>query len=259
MSTNQPSNPPNRHQDAYVSADDADDFEYEIEPPDADVVLAAQRRAEEDLATAERVIDVDAVYRDLDNREGRDGAWEPGDLRFSLKHLLIGTTAVGVLLGIWSAGLLSGQLFACFIGVSLVTLGGIHAFLDWRERRRREALVAQRRYELARARGDFDGDAPPAFAADFADLRQELREFLRFGVRELLIATAVAALLLVLVRLVGVGGAAALVGLVALGGLALQAMDYELHRGVVVAWWVSILAFCLLLLGDLASSALGFG
>lgn len=243
--------------------EDDDGLDYELEPPDEDVVRLARRRASEDVAEAERSIDVDAVYRELQGRGAEDAAWEPSDFRFGVRELLIATGVVALLLGVWRVGLLGPGAFAGFIAVSLIGLGAAHTYLAWRERRRHEVLIARQRYELAKARGDLDdGEAPapppPTLGPAWDELKTTLRDTLRFGVRELLLLTVFVALLMVPVRFLGAGATAALVGLTVLAGLALQAADFELPRPVVLVWWLLILAYCALMVGQLIAGLLGF-
>lgn len=255
--------PPSEPTDATLWEDD-DGVEYELEPPDEAVLRGAEARARDDLERAQHAIDVDAVYRELEGRSEEDLSWEPGDFRFSTKHLLIATTAIAVLLGAWKAAVLTPHSFAALVAVALLVLGSAHAYIAWRERRRQEALLARQRYEraAAHAEGGF-GDAPegaePTLGSAWEELRSAAGGTLRFGLRELGLLMLFVAVLMVPLRYLGAGPTAALVGLAVLGGLGLQAADFDLPRWALGVWWLLILAYCLLTLGQAAAAGLGYG
>ena len=242
--------------------EDDDGLDYELEPPDEDVVRMEKDRAQAEMAQAQHAIDVDAVYRKLDGRDEADFSWDPAEFRFGIRELLIATGVVALLLGMWRIGFLSPNLFAAFIAVALVGLGAAHTYVAWRERKRHEALIERQAYELRRARGEHGPEnllpeEPEPSVPGWEELKQTVRENLRFGIREMLTVTAFVALLMVPVRIVGAAGTAALVGLLVLVGLALQAADYELPRWIHRLWWLLILAYCVLMLGDTVAQALG--
>ncbi len=255
--------------------DDDDAGDYELEPVDEHVVRQAENRAREELAQAERAIDVDRVYRELEGRseEGESswepGAWEPGSWKpssfsFGIKHLLLATGAFALLLGLWQMGLFSVHGFSVLVALSLVVLGAAHAFFDWRDRRRQEATFARQRYDHGRAMGEIGINIPPpetpstSLATAWEGVKRDLRGFLRFGIRELLIITAVVAVLTVIARTITLGFTAVLVGMIALGGLGLQAFDFELSRSMKIVWWASIFAYCILTVISAIATAIGF-
>jgi hypothetical protein len=88
-----------------AAASDDDDVELELEPVDAEILAAAKRRAEETVVAASRAIDIDEIYRDAE--PGGDAPL-PTDLfkniryQFQVKHLLIATAVIAVLLAVMS-------------------------------------------------------------------------------------------------------------------------------------------------------------
>ncbi|TWT99094.1 hypothetical protein Pla108_00270 [Botrimarina colliarenosi] len=224
-----------------------DDFEYEVEPADEEVTAHQVRRAREDLARAERAIDVDAIYRELENRGDFDAAFEKFRARFSVRSVLIATTVVAIILGVGGLGIFNGTTFAGFICLSLIGLGSAHAWLNYQEGRRRAELIARREAELRRARGDADDDFEPEPAQPPPSPAELLASFFRFTLMDLMIATAAAAVMLTLMSFAGSAGkAAAAMGALAITGFALQAAEINIPRPLLLAWWLALLGYCVL-------------
>lgn len=228
-----------------MSENPAEDDDYELEPPDEEVTRNQQRRAQEELAKAQRAIDVDAVYRDLGPRD------DLGDLvasvrpRFSVRSILVATTAVAVVLGIGGSGLLNGTTFAIFLCLVLVGLGAAHGWLNYQEHKRQEEAIARRREELREARRGAGAERegveeedelpkPPTTAeVALAILRLSPGEWggaVAIGV----VTTALLAFAPSLPAAFGSMGAAAIIG------LALIAADVALPRLLVVAWGIAL-------------------
>jgi hypothetical protein len=243
--------------------DDEDgDWEYELEPPDEHVVEQARQAARRELEAAEHKIDVDAVYRQIENRDDVGAAFEKIGERlrggFGVKHLLIAITAIAVLLGLGMSGFFNGHLFAGLIVLSLVGLGAANVWLQWSDAQRREAAIRERARELARARGDVVDDEPePAAKSPFETIRDTIKGR-KYSLRDLLLATTFAALLLGLVRLTGsMSAAAAVMGAVAILGMVLHAIDYAAPRALVLAWWFAIAGYCVLTTLNVLTGLLG--
>lgn len=249
-----------------VSNEDEADFEYEVEPADAEVTANQQALARSELKQAEAAIDVDAIYREMDNRDTFDAALEGFKARFSIRTLLIATAAVAVVLGFGGSGLIGGGSFAVFICVSLVGLGSAHAWLNYKENQRREALIARRERELKLSRGETIDDEEEARDAKGslggtdgtpATLIGWLRTMTQFSALELLIAMGVASLMLVLMKVAGSPmGAAAAMGSLAIMGFAMQAGEMNIPRPAILAWWLALFGYCLL---TVASVVFGIG
>ncbi|MGL4513186.1 MAG: hypothetical protein ACRCT8_08855 [Lacipirellulaceae bacterium] len=246
--------------------DDEDgDWEYEVEPPDEHVVEQARAAARREIASAEHKIDVDAVYREIENRGDFDAAFDrlKTEFRggFGVKHLLIAITAIGVVLGLGMGGFFTGDAFAALIVLSLLALGAATVWLQWADARRREGAILERARELARSRGDEVPDAPQAPSLNPLEaIRNAIRQRGKFSLRDLFLATTFAAVLLGLVALTGsVSGAAAFMGVFAIVGMVLYAIDYTAPRPLVLAWWIAIAGYCVLAAATVLRNLLGFG
>ena len=141
---------------------ESDEGDYELEPVDEHVTRQAKKIAREEVARAERAVDVDQVYRELEGRDELDSSWEPGNFSFGIKHLLIATGVFGLMLGCLRIGLFTMGSFSTLVALSLVMLGAAHTFFDWRDRRRQEAVIARQRYDRGRAKGEIGINVPPA-------------------------------------------------------------------------------------------------
>lgn len=229
-----------------------DDFEYEVEPADVEVTAHQARQAREELKRAERAIDVDAIYRELNRQDDFDAAVGALKARFSIRNLLIATTVVALVLGLGFSGLFNGATFATFICLSLIGLGAAHAWLGYQESKRRAELVAHREEELRQARrvagvDDDEDDDATAPRRSIPSPAEVLREYFRFGLGEFMIACAAASVVIVLLYFMGsTPKRAAALGAVAITGLALQAAEVNVPRPLVLAFWLSLLGVCLL-------------
>lgn len=232
-----------------------DDFEYEVEPADEAVTAHQAQRAREDLKRAQQAVDVDAIYRELDRRDDFDAAFEEFRARFSVKSLLVATTVLAVLLAVARSSLVSGAGFAVLICLSLVGLGAAHAWLNFREARRREELIAKRQAELRAARGDAagDDDLPDSSIAGRSKARSRPAAvswgstFTQFTPTEGVLAVLASAVMLSLLYFAGTPaqGAGAL-GALALTGFALLAAEISIPRPLVLAWWITLMGFGML-------------
>src|SRR5580765_757869 len=80
---------------------DDDDVELDVEPPDAEVLAHEKRRAEKLVEVSEMSIDVDEIYRDLEQRDAPALPFKlPEKIRFQfqVKHMLIATAVLAVVL-----------------------------------------------------------------------------------------------------------------------------------------------------------------
>lgn len=237
-----------------------DGLDYEVEPVDEYVLQQEALRAREQVEEAKAAVDVDALYRDLNARDELDFDWEKFRPRFSIKNLLVVTAVLAVLLTSWKIGMFNGHAFAALISLALLALGSAYAWVELREQRRRELIQERNARLIARARGD---DAPDDEPLDMKSLEEEAAELLkarpRFRIRDLMLATAGMSVLLWMVTRIGVGASATLMGFFALGGLVAEALGADPPPSVRLAWWLSIVGYCLVTLGSAVASALGFG
>ncbi len=262
-----------RYRDRIEVSDPDDDFEYEVEPVDEELIAREKARARQEVIKAEAAVDVDAVYRELDGRDQFDAAFEKFRAKFSLKSLLITMTVVAVVLGIGGSGLFNGTTFAGFIFVSLIGLGLAHAWLNFEERKRRAAVLARRDRQVRRAEHlanhpdvpyEEEDDEPDPAGNPFTEFVGSLTTVPRFSIAELMISTTVASFVLVLLMFAGNSlRAAVALGFVTVAGFALQAADVQVPRPLILAWWLTLFGFCLLMLGSgmlgVAGFALGGG
>lgn len=256
-----------RYRDRIDVSDPDDDFEYEVEPVDEAVLAHERAAAQRQVAQAEAAVDVDAVYRELEKRDDFDAAFEKLRARFSLKSLLIAMTVLAVVLGFAGSGLFNGATFAGFICVSLLGLGTAHAWLNFQERRRREEVLARRDRQARKAEHlarypdvPYVEEEPlsPADGNPLLEFAGSLAKWPRFTIAELLISTTIAAFMLVLLMVAGLGLRSAFaLGFVAITGFALQAADISVPRPLILAWWLSLLGFGMLILVSPALNAAG--
>lgn len=237
---------------------DDDPDEYEVEEVDQAILDHAKAQAKQELKRAETAIDVDEIYRELDQRAGLDGAFEEFRARFSLRSLLWVMTGVALLLGLGGSGFFSsGTVFAVLIVMAVLGLAAAHAWLNHRERTRRAELLAKRAEQLRVARrqsGDPNDDEleeleepePLPAGGVFASVADGLKLKQRLGLGELTVAVVFASVLVGLLALVGspARGAAAL-GAIAVLGFAVQAAEVDVPRALILAWWLALIGYCL--------------
>ena len=140
---------------------DSDDAELELEPPDPELLAAAERRAAKAIEAHRNVINVDEVYRDLD--ANRDSAivdeWlvrlRNFRFQFQVKHLLIFTAMIAVILMLkFAFGIGLGTML---IIAFMLAVAGVSFYLKLEENkrqeeagRRRQKMYAERRAQQAR-------------------------------------------------------------------------------------------------------------
>ncbi len=236
-------------------ADGGDD--YELEPPDAEVLAAEERRAQETIDATRASIDIDEIYRDADRERGREIVedWiRDFRFRFQVKHLLIATAVLAIVLTLAKLDILRTAV----VLVVMVSVTGLFLYLQWQERkqrveadRRRREMYAQRRTHFERSSrpaGD-DADASMAGAVDEALGNAQGRPQFRFhfSLLELMAAMTVAAIIFGLVHLLGgASNTATLLGFVALIGLVIHALGFEPPEIVVLGWWLILVLYVLL-------------
>jgi hypothetical protein len=244
-----------------------DDADYELEPPDAEVLAAEERRGKEAIQSTLASIDIDAIYHEA----GRDRGGEILEqwtrdfkFRFQVKHLLIATAVLAILLTLAKLGVLGTAL----VILVMLSVAGLYLYLQWQEKKHRDELDRRVRamYERRRAqlekptgpRSTNDAQQPevqPAAVAPLpseADLvwqqsmeRQKFR--FKFSMFELLGAMTVAAVIFGLIQILGgPQNAATLLGFVALLGLVIHALGFEPPGVVVLGWWLILVMYVLL-------------
>ncbi len=267
----------NRERDKFYSssADDADDDEeYELEPPDAEVTAAAERQARELVEASQAHIDIDEIYRDAGQERSDEilGKWVRDfkfGFRFQIKHLLVATALLAIVLTIYKLGFLGHAVFL----LAMISVAGVYFYLQWQEKkaheqaaRRRHEMYERRRAHMQKmmagpgATGDAAGGSqevpktlePLPNETDLAwqDAMSEEKFRIRFSMAELLIAMTTAAVMFGLVHVLGSpSNTATVLGFVALIGLIVHAIGIEPPSIVVLGWWfVLVLYVCLSIL-----------
>lgn len=253
---------PHERDEFYLSQPDAEDDgeEYELEPPDPEVVAAQERRGRETIEASRTAIDIDDIYRDA-GRQRSDEILEGWlqhfrHFRFQVRHLIIATAVVAIFLTLAKLQLLGvATVLLVMFGVA-----GLFFYLQWQEQkaedeatRRREAMYAQRRAYLEKTTGRA-GALPSTFDDMYAEsegaadhvTRRTTRPF-QFSVFEMMVALTAAALLFGLVRVLGgPSNTASLLGFVALIGLIVHALGVEPPGIVVLGWWFALILYVLL-------------
>jgi hypothetical protein len=234
------------------TVDDDDDYELELEPVDPEILAKERARATQRTETAASKIDVDELYGDTGGYSDLTvDLSQLKQFRFTTRHLLIATAFLAILL----------TLFRLFHGAkTIVIVAAVALAAGWIW-----ALRLERKQELERERrrAEFFGETTPSEPA-MADLektptppRPEFK--FAFSIKEMLITTAVCAVVLALIRLVGAEALSITLGGVALAGLVANAMGYDPPRHVVFGWWLLLVMYLIVgvfaLLGPAKSSA----
>lgn len=255
-----------------------DDDEYELEPPDPEVLAAEERRTQEAIEESRMAVDIDEIYRDLNRDRSREilEHWVRNfRFRFQVKHLLIGTAVLAILLTLYRLELL--QTAIVLLLMALVV--GLFLYLQWQEKKqqdeaeqRRRTLYQRRREYLERKlRAVAEQEAERAVASSHAAIQpmapdvtleprsQSIQPPLRFqfSLWELMAVMSVAAVVFGLVQVLGgPSNAASLLGLVALLGLVIQAIGFEPPAVVVLGWWIILVLYVLLSIAAVVWSSL---
>jgi hypothetical protein len=251
----------NRVRSPSVEDEDAD---YELEPPDPEVIAAEERRAREAVEATRASIDIDEIYRESDRRQGGEilDDWARNlraGFRFQVKHLLIATAVLAIALALWRL-----QLFGTALVIGLMlSVAGAYLYVLWQEKkqqqeaeRRREEMYSRNRMYHAnrnrtaggdRARIEAEMDARDSMAAGNEDRLARPTFRFRFSMWELLVAMTASALVLGLVSVLGgPANTATMLGFLALIGLVAHAMGFEPPDIIVLAWWLILVLYVLL-------------
>jgi hypothetical protein len=247
-----------------------DDAEYEVEPPDAEVLAAEERRAKEAVDATRTSIDIDEIYRDTSRDRGGEileewiRKFQPRQFRFQVKHLMIATAVLAIALTLWRLDLLGTTL----VILLMLSVAGLYLYLQWQEKKHRDEADQRRREMYARRRAQADTStaaAPPnddqTMVKPVADvpalpnetdqvwqesMAQEKFRF-RFSLREMMLAITGAALVFGLIyALGGPAQTATLLGFIALFGLVVHALGFEPPEIVVLSWWLILVLYVLL-------------
>jgi hypothetical protein len=249
---------------------DDDDAEYELEPLDPTIASAEERRAKEVAEYVKTSINIDDIYREAERNRGTEilEDWARNfKFRFQVKHLLIATAVLAVMLTLSNLGL----FWPALVGLIMLSVAGLYAYIKWEEtRHQREAdrklkeLYANRRRQLqAKGIGTDDGqpiassdESEEPAAGDVNDIWQQApREPFRFqfSLKTLVIAMTAAAITLGVIRILGgPSPTATILGFIAVAGLIVHALGYEPPQPVILGWWLILVLYVVLsLLGGM--------
>jgi hypothetical protein len=122
-------------------ADDED--EYELEPPDEEIIAGAKRRADEAVAEASKTVDLNELYRDHDDTAINDLQDYLKDFKFQfgVKHLLMAMTALAVM---FVLGRFVFGYGALLVILTFLALAGAYGWITWKEKIRYQEWEAKR-------------------------------------------------------------------------------------------------------------------
>jgi hypothetical protein len=219
---------------------DPDDGELELEPVDPTVLAAERERAERKTTEALSRVDVEEVVREAVPDDGYDLDLSPlKHFRFTTRHLLLLTAVLAVAMTMKQQ--LSGVM-ALFVAAVVGVAGGW--FYIWREERRREAQ-RQRLKETLLSKGFGTGrtgvDAGSEGTAGMNPAaRMEPRPAFRFSfsTKQLLITTAVAAVVFMLLKTINPEVLSLTLGILAILGIVVYAAGFDAPPALILGWWL---------------------
>ena len=218
-----------------------DDDELELEPVDPEVLAAERRRTELKTQQALSSVDVEELVREEVPDDGLGVDWESfRQFRFTTRHLLILTAGLAVLMTLFTQADGCSAIF--ILGVVFVGGGWLWVL---RHDRRIAARRTQRKEELL-AGGYGSGMSPPA-AADMLDAplpKPSSFDFkFAFSLKQFFIAFTAAAVMLGFIRIFGADKLSIVLGIIALLGLAANAIGLEAAPIVVFGWWLLLVLY----------------
>ncbi len=256
-----------RERDKFYTAPDPtadDDEEYELEPLDPTIVSPEQRHAKAVAEAVKVSIDIDEIYREAERSRSVEilENWVRNfHFRFQVKHLLVATAVLAVVLTISNLGYFWPALLILVMG----SVAGLYFYLQWEERKqqaeahqKREELYAKRRQQLLANAGGVQHEPVEALSGSVALPSNETDEIwreaatpepfrFRFSMRSLIIAMTVAAVSLGMIRVLGgPGPTASILGLIAVAGLVIHALGIEPPQPVILGWWFILVLYVLL-------------
>jgi hypothetical protein len=226
-----------------------EDDEYEVEPPDAEVLERQRRETQVEVTRAGEAAKVQQLEDEMHSRADVDFDFSGWRFQFTTRHLLILMTVVAVAISIAKV-VPVGAIFAFLVMGLLVFLIGIHSYLAYQENRRLEELSARRKKLVAQARGQSMYDAPLEDAA-LAEGGEPVESFVRqltsrppwrlqFSMRELMIGMTIAAVACGLFQIVPPVAVASTLGLLTVAGVFLYVAGYQPPAPILAGWWIML-------------------
>lgn len=234
--------------------------DYELEDADSTIDEMRSQRTREDIERASEALEIDEAQRAMEERRLLDAEDLDFKFRFQVKHLLVGTTVLSIVLALGQ--LLDANVIAMLLVLGMLGLIAANAYLAWEERKRFQAAAERRAAAIRRIRERqaaqlkngpaatiYDEQlADEALQADeeFAEAVDDQRFRLSFSMRDLLIAFTIAAVVIGLSTLFGVKALALLLGILAVAGLTAFGIGLKPPPVVVTVWWVTMALYILL-------------
>jgi hypothetical protein len=121
---------------------DDDGADYEVLPPDEEVIAGEQARAAESVRQARDASRVAELYKGPEQMSAKEllGDIPEFQFRFTTKHILITMTLLAVILTI---GMLVNLFVVILVGTFLM-LAGAYGYINWKEHQHREQWYRER-------------------------------------------------------------------------------------------------------------------
>lgn len=243
-----------RGQDPEAEAQD----DYELLPPDEDVIAGEKKRAEEAVHHASKAVDLDELYREDNSVTIQEVEQYLQDFKFQFgtKHLLMAMTAFALLFVLGRYVFESGALI---VVLTFTALASIYGWFTWQEHKRRQEWERKRDklYRRHQERHDEDietsVDSPDeswrgitrqdsSLAAwDAAVARPPIR--LSFSTFDLLTVATLLCIAMVAVALWGLPGATLACGILLVGGVMWNMLLPHPPQGLASGLWVLVLFY----------------
>lgn len=231
--------------------EDDDDYELELEAVDPEVLSHARERAtrqvQETEARAERLETYDAP-----GEADTIGFDDLKGLRFTTRHLLVTTAILAVLMSIVKLGggcngLFFGALVLLAFGWWWVLSKERHERLE-RERRRLEIDARIAAVRKTAQGGEIESTVRMAGLepAEEDEIPEKPALTFSFSLKQLFWAFTIVALILGLAYLVGSDRASLMLGTIAVLGLAIHAVGFELPGIIVFGWWILLVVYVIM-------------
>lgn len=221
--------------------EDDDDFELELEPVDPEILAMEQRRAQQKTDEAAAKVDIEEIIRQkVGDKYGYgdyDVSWNwLRQFRFTTRHVLILTAVLAFGMALFKGlGGCSGLFVAGVIAI------GVGWFAVMRHERKLEAERQRMREEFAATRTISGLDSGASAPVGVPQSRFAVK--FSYSMQELMIAMTIAAVVFGLVYSFGPEAVTLTLGVIALAGLAVQAMGFDPPRIVVLGWWLLLVIY----------------
>jgi hypothetical protein len=237
--------------DSLPPNNDGLDDEFELEPVDPEILANQRRLADLKTDQAQTAVDEELILRS-DQPEDPLTLEELKNFHFTRRHLLIATALLALIMAICQ---LAGTGAGLFITAALAVSAGW--LFTMRRQQHHDARIDQLRHDLeARREANNqtgtttsirpDGAPSPPERYPTSGIDPRPGQILSFSMKEMLLAVTAAAILLALIRWLGPGPLAIMLGMIAFGGLVAQVAGLEAPPMAVFFWWILLVLYLLL-------------